>query len=291
MRYVTYRQNGEEKAGILSEDMREVYSFSDAGLCYPTLLNYIQNHSPEDVKVLESLKGRSGTPAETVCFLAPIPHPHHDVVCLGLNYMDHVKESRSINISDGEVKREEAVYFSKRVTEAVGSGGFIESHADMMKGLDYEAELAAVIGKTAQKVAREDAWKHVFGFMCFNDVSAREVQRAHVQWYFGKSLDTFTAYGPFIASADEFTFPLELNVISRVNGEVRQHGNTRDMIFPLDYVIEELSSGMTLDAGTIIATGTPAGVGAGFSPPRFMKPGDICEIEIDGCGVLKNTVK
>lgn len=290
MRYVTYMQGQSQKAGILSADMQSVYSFVEAGLSCKTLLEFIQNHSEEDIEHLKQMDKRSGTPIEDVRLLAPIPHPHRDVICLGLNYMDHVMESKSVDHSKGDVKRDEAVYFSKRVVEAVGPEGKIESHSDMMHSLDYEAELAAVLGKTAKKVAREDAWKYVFGLMCFNDVSAREIQHGHNQWYFGKSLDTFTVFGPFIASLDEFTFPLELDVKSRVNGEERQHGNTRDMIFPLDYVIEELSHGITLDAGTIIATGTPAGVGAGFDPPRFMNAGDVCEIEIDGCGVLRNTV-
>jgi len=212
---------------------------------------------------------------------------------LGLNYREHAKEASNFDIASDE-KREKSVYFSKRVVRALGPGGIIEGHFDINGRLDYEAELALVIGTDARRVKREDAWDHVFGLCCFNDLSARDLQRDHNQWFFGKSLDTFTAYGPYIVTMDEFKpdsgTPLEFSVRSRVNGELRQDGNTRDMIFTPDFIIEELSVGMTLDAGTIIATGTPSGVGAGFTPHRCMKTGDVCEIEIEGCGVLKNTV-
>ena len=289
MKYVTYVCGGEQTAGILSEDMKSVHSFKDAGLAYDDMLKFIQNHCESDIEKLKEIEKKDGVPVQEVKLIAPVPHPHHDVICLGLNYMDHAKESKSVKDSK-EIKRDEAIYFAKRVVQALGSDGVIDSHSGITNSLDYEAELAVVISKDARGVKKEDAWDYVFGLMCFNDVSAREIQRRHNQWFFGKSLDTFTAFGPWIVSVDEFRFPLELQLTSRVNGELRQNGNTKDMIFPVDYVIEELSSGITLDAGTIIATGTPAGVGAGFSPAKFMKPGDVCEIEIQGCGILRNTV-
>ena len=289
MKYVTYICNGMETAGIMTKDQCFVHSFEDAGLNYPDLLSFIRGHSVSELELLLGLENEKGTAVADINLIAPIPRPHHDIICLGLNYMDHVMESKSA--AAGDVKREEAIYFAKRVIKAIGPEGVIDSHAGVTNCLDYEAELAVVIGKDAKGVKKADAWSHVFGLMCFNDVSAREIQQRHKQWYFGKSLDTFTATGPFIASADEFSFPLNLGLTSRVNGETRQLSNTKHMIFPVDYIIEELSSGMTLDAGSIIATGTPAGVGAGFDPPRFMKHGDICEIEIEGCGILKNYVR
>ncbi|MDR2731032.1 MAG: fumarylacetoacetate hydrolase family protein, partial [Treponema sp.] len=135
-----------------------------------------------------------------------------------------------------------------------------------------------------------DAYNYIFGICCFNDISGRDLQNFHKQWYFGKSLDTFTVYGPYIVTLDEFNLPLKLDIKCRVNGEIRQNSNTENLIFPPEIIIEELSSGMTLDAGSIIATGTPAGVGAAFTPHRCLKSGDLCEIEIEGCGVLRNTV-
>jgi 2-keto-4-pentenoate hydratase/2-oxohepta-3-ene-1,7-dioic acid hydratase in catechol pathway len=187
-------------------------------------------------------------------------------------------------------KREESVYFSKRVVKALGPDDIIENHFDINERLDYEAELAVIIGKDVLHVKQEDIWDYVFGVCCLNDISGRDLQHHHKQWYFGKSLDTFTAYGPYIVTLDEFKVPLKLKITSKINGEIRQNGNTEDLIFTPDFIIAELSAGMTLDAGTIIATGTPAGVGAGFTPHRCMKSGDVCEIEIEGCGILRNTV-
>lgn len=288
MKFITFIEDGLQKAGITSKDMKSVHSFTDVGLNYSSMLDFIRFHNEDDISKLKDIETTTGTSIDTVQLVAPIPNPHHDIICLGLNYMDHVMESKS---ATKDTVRSEAIYFSKRVIEAVGPNGYIESHNDIMNSLDYEAEMAVVIGKDAKGIKKENAWDYVFGLMSFNDVSAREIQHKHNQWYFGKSLDSFTAFGPWIVSLDEFSFPIELNVVSRVNGEVRQNNNTRNMIFPVDYVIEELSSGITLDKGTIIATGTPSGVAAGFNPPKFMKPGDICEIEIEGCGILRNNVR
>jgi len=287
MKFISYIHEGTKKAGITSKDMLSVHSFDSLGFKFLDMLDFIRNHNEDDIAKLKEIENTVGLPIESVELLAPIPNPHHDIICLGLNYMDHVMESKS---ATKDTKRNEAIYFAKRVLDAVGPNGYIDSHSDIMQSLDYEAELAVVIGKDAKNVSKDNAWDYVFGLMSFNDVSAREIQHKHNQWFFGKSLDTFTAFGPWIVSLDEFTFPIELNVTSKVNGELRQNNNTRNMIFPVEYVIEELSGGITLDKGTIIATGTPSGVAAGFDPPKFMKAGDICEIEIEGCGVLKNTV-
>lgn len=288
MKFVTFLRDNDEIPGILSADMQSVHSFEDAGLSFGDLLGYIKNHDESDAGRLTLIEKNKGIPLSEVSLIAPIPNPHHDIICLGLNYMTHVMESKS---AGKDQKREQAVYFAKRAGRAVGPDGVIDSHGDVTDRLDYEAELAVVIGRDAYHVAAENVWDYVFGLMCFNDVSARDIQHRHNQWYFGKSLDTFTVCGPYIATVDEFSLPLELNVQSRVNGETRQNANTRDLIFSVEHVICELSGGITLDAGSIIATGTPGGVGAGFDPPRFMKAGDVCEIEIEGLGVLRNTVR
>jgi 2-keto-4-pentenoate hydratase/2-oxohepta-3-ene-1,7-dioic acid hydratase in catechol pathway len=292
MKFATWIYNGNEEAGIFSKDLQSVHSFGSLHMDYSSVLDFIIRHGFADSVNMDKLREaeeKSGRPVSEVKPEAPIPVPHHDIICLGLNYMDHAKESGNFDIKSDE-KREASVYFSKRTVRALGSGGIIEGHFDINERLDYEAELALVIGKDARYVKRENAWDHVFGLCCFNDLSARDTQRDHNQWFFGKSLDTFTAFGPYIVTMDEFKTPLKLAVRSRVNGELRQNGNTQDMIFPPEFIIEELSTGMTLDAGTIIATGTPAGVGAGFTPHRCMKTGDVCEIEVEGCGVLSNTV-
>jgi 2-keto-4-pentenoate hydratase/2-oxohepta-3-ene-1,7-dioic acid hydratase in catechol pathway len=290
MKFATWIRNGAEEAGILSRNMKSLHSFKSLNLGYSSVLDFIIRCREDDRKKLHFIEEKDGIPLDSVQMEAPIPRPHHDIICLGLNYHAHAKEAGKFDIVMDE-KREESVYFSKRVVKALGPGGIIENHFDINQRLDYEAELAVIIGKSARRVKKENAWDYIFGICCFNDLSGRDLQHGHKQWYFGKSLDTFTAYGPYIATLDEFQVPLKLNIQCRVNGEQRQSGNTADLIFPPDFIIEELSAGITLDAGTIIATGTPAGVGAAFTPHRCMKSGDICEIEIEGCGILSNQVE
>lgn len=223
--------------------------------------------------------------------LAPIPEPRQDVICLGMNYMDHSAEAAKWGKDDFVKNAGKAVYFSKRAAYIVGPGGEIDPHFDIVDGLDYEAELAVVLGKDAYRVSKEDAFDYVLGYSVLNDVSARNLQKAHKQFYFGKSLDTHTTMGPWIVTRDELPGAPELDIRCFINGEKRQDGNTRYMIFGVAEVIAELSQGMTLKAGTIIAMGTPAGVGMGFEPPKYLACGDVVRCEIDGIGVLENPVK
>ena len=228
-------------------------------------------------------------PRECIRLLAPIPHPSQDVICLGMNFADHTEEAARFHPT--MVRESYAVYFSKRVDEAVPDGGEIDSHADITEKVDYEAEVAFIIGRDACKVPAERAGEYVFGYTIVNDVSARDIQTRHKQFYLGKSLDTFTPIGPCIVTADEFAFPPEISVRCFVNGELRQNGNTRQWIFGIPEVIADLSAGMTLRAGTIISMGTPAGVGMGFQPPIFLKKGDVVVCEADGIGELTNSVR
>ena len=223
--------------------------------------------------------------------LAPIPEPRQDVICLGMNYMDHSAEAAKWGKDDFVKNAGKAVYFSKRAAYIVGPGGEIDPHFDIVDGLDYEAELAVVLGKDAYRVSKEDAFDYVLGYSVLNDVSARNLQNAHKQFYFGKSLDTHTTMGPWIVTRDELPGAPELDIRCFINGEKRQDSNTRYMIFGVAEVIAELSQGMTLKAGTIIAMGTPAGVGMGFDPPKYLACGDVVRCEIDGIGVLENRVK
>ena len=223
--------------------------------------------------------------------LAPIPEPRQDVICLGMNYMDHSAEAAKWGKDDFVKNAGKAVYFSKRAAYIVGPGGEIDPHFDIVDGLDYEAELAVVLGKDAYRVSKKDAFDYVLGYSVLNDVSARNLQKAHKQFYFGKSLDTHTTMGPWIVTRDELPGAPELDIRCFINGEKRQDSNTRYMIFGVAEVIAELSQGMTLKAGTIIAMGTPAGVGMGFEPPKYLSCGDVVRCEIDGIGVLENPVK
>ncbi|MBQ3893536.1 MAG: fumarylacetoacetate hydrolase family protein [Mailhella sp.] len=227
-------------------------------------------------------------PLEDVRLLAPIPRPSQDVICLGMNFADHTHEAAKFHPT--LVRESHAVYFSKHVNEAVPDGGVVDSHPDVTSQVDYEAEVAVIIGRDALRVKKENARGYVFGYTILNDISAREVQTRHKQFFLGKSLDGFAPLGPWIVTADEFPFPPAIGIRCRVNGELRQDGNTSSWIYGIEDVIEELSAGMLLKAGTIISMGTPAGVGMGFQPPKFLKKGDVVICEADGIGTLTNRI-
>ena len=289
MKYATWVYKNNQQAGILSQDGKSLHSFESVGINCGGLLDFIEKHTQADIDVLHKAANSSGIPIGEATLLAPLPKPSHDIICVGLNYLEHAKESQSFDIKE-DAACEQAVYFSKRAAFVSGPEANICSHNDIETRLDYEAELAVIIGREAKNVQHDAVWGHVFGLCCFNDLSARDLQHTHKQWYFGKSLDTLAAMGPYIVSLDEFSFPLALRICSRVNGETRQDANTEDMLFTVEHIVSELSKGITLFPGDIIATGTPKGVGAGFTPPRCMQGGDTVEIEIQGCGILRNTI-
>ena len=234
-----------------------------------------------DQQAIEELaKRKLAYPLKRVRLLAPIPHPARNVFCLGRNYADHAAER-------GAAVPEHPVYFTKPGTAVVGPGDDVVHHA-VTSELDYEVELTAVIGTAGRDISRADALKHVFGYTIINDVTARDLQKRHTQWFKGKSLDTFCPMGPVLVTADEIPDPQALNIAMRVNGQVRQSSNTGKMIFPVDQCIEVLSLAMTLLPGDIIATGTPDGVGAATG--NFLKAGDRMEAEVEKIGVLANRV-
>lgn len=295
MKLLTYEIGNKEFVGVLNKEETFVYPISAAGMEYRTMKEVISEIGTSEKEMLDYILGQppykisNAAPLTDIKLLAPIPVPDQDIICLGINYMDHAKESAKFK-KEAFSKPAQAIYFSKRVNRAVDPDGFIPAHQDVTNQLDYEAELAVIIKKDASNVAREDVKDYIFGYTIMNDVSAREVQTGHGQWYFGKSLDGFTPLGPWIVTAESVEFPPKLAIQSRVNGELRQNSNTELFIHGIEDVICELSRGMTLKSGTIIATGTPAGVGMGFDPPKFLKPGDVVECTIEGIGTLKNTV-
>lgn len=297
MKLVTYQVEQKIRVGVFSADGEWVFPIESIGPEYRTMLEAVKQMSDSEKDLLEYVsrqdpyKIRGAAQLADVKLLAPIPVPEQDVICLGINYMAHAEESARFKKEAFGGERPYAVYFSKRVNEAVADGEPIQSHADFVDSLDYEAELAVIIGKDARNVAPEQAKNYIFGYTILNDVSARNVQTRHQQWYFGKSLDGFTPMGPCIVTRESIAYPPQLKIQSYVNGELRQNANTNLLIFGLDHIISELSQGMTLKAGTIIATGTPAGVGMGFEPPRFLKSGDVVECVIEGIGKLTNPVK
>lgn len=225
--------------------------------------------------------------------LAPIARPRRNIFCVGKNYAEHAiefsKSGFDSSAKEGEHAPEAPVVFTKAFTSIIGPGDTIPSHADVVKQLDYEAELTVVIGKGGRGIAKSDALAHVFGYTIVNDVTARDLQKLHRQWFLGKSLDGFCPMGPYLVTADEFD-AADLDVKCWVNGELRQNANTSQLIFDVPTLIQTISAGMALLPGDLIATGTPAGVGIGFTPPKFLQPGDTVRIEIESIGVLQNTV-
>jgi 2-keto-4-pentenoate hydratase/2-oxohepta-3-ene-1,7-dioic acid hydratase in catechol pathway len=221
---------------------------------------------------------------------APIPRPAKNIFCLGLNYVSHLQESSAARGREAKIP-EAPVFFTKAVTTVNGPFAPIPWDRRATEQLDYEAELGVVIGVGGKNIARQDAMGHVFGYTIINDFSARDVQFKHMQWFKGKSLDGFCPMGPFVVTADEFGNPQNKTVSLRVNGEERQHATTANMIFPIDVIIEWLSLGMTIEAADVIATGTPEGVGLGRKPPVYLNDGDVVETEIEGIGVMRNTIR
>ena len=287
MKLVTYQYDGIERVGALTADGAAILP-----LPYPDMNTLIESASFADLLSAASAAESSGAsvPAAEAVLCAPIPRPRQDIICLGMNYRDHLTEAANYDSAFAK-ERPVTVYFSKRVSQAVAPEGFIERHAGLTERLDYENELAVILGRAARDVKAADAADYIFGYTIVNDVSAREVQTAHKQFYFGKSLDGFTPMGPCITTADEIAFPPALTLTTLVNGELRQNSNTSLLLNSIAEIIEELSSGMTLLPGTIIATGTPAGVGMGFETPKFLASGDVVACTIEGIGTLRNTVR
>ena len=281
MKLITCLYKGEERVGALTEE-------GVAFLPYPDMNTLIESLPPAAFAVASTAKP---VPLEDVTLLAPIPRPRQDVICLGMNYRDHEKEAAKYDAEAFKKEKPAAVYFSKRVSRAGDPDGDIPRYEGLVERLDYEAELAVILGKPARNVKAEEAGDCIFGYTILNDVSARDLQTGHKQWYFGKGLDGFAPMGPCILTADETAFPPALDISCAVNGEERQRSNTALLIHGIPEIIEELSAGMTLLPGTIIATGTPAGVGMGFDPPKFLKPGDVVECTIQGIGTLRSRVE
>jgi 2-keto-4-pentenoate hydratase/2-oxohepta-3-ene-1,7-dioic acid hydratase in catechol pathway len=232
-------------------------------------------------------------PLSEVCLMAPIPKPRRNIFCVGKNYLDHVREIKDSKLGEAQGSMANLpkfpVIFSKVPETVIGTGAGIESHPSATQEVDYEAELAVVIGKKGRGITKADAMKYVWGYTIINDISARDVQAKHVQFHVGKSFDTFCPMGPWLVSADELN-ERDTSIKCWVNGDLRQDSTTELMIFDIPTIIESLSAGITLYPGDVIATGTPSGVGMGFKPPRFLRKGDQVKIEISGIGALENPI-
>lgn len=226
--------------------------------------------------------GRESSPVSKTKLLAPIPRPAKNIFCMGRNYAEHAREG-------GAAPPEVPVFFTKPPTTVIGHETPVIYHR-VTQSLDYEVELVAVIGRRGRDIPAAKALDYVFGYTIMNDITARDLQRRHQQWFKGKSLDTFAPMGPWIVLRSAIPDPQKLRLSMRVNGEVRQNSTTASMLFSVAQLIETLSSGMTLESGDLLATGTPEGVGMGFNPPRWLKVGDVLEAEVEGIGVLRNQI-
>jgi 2-keto-4-pentenoate hydratase/2-oxohepta-3-ene-1,7-dioic acid hydratase in catechol pathway len=281
MKYARYSDSGRQRIGIVNAEAAVLRSMGDR---FSNMIDLISDKWEN--------KQETGQPIalDRIRLLAPII-PTRNIFCVGKNYRAHAKEFSRSGFEAGAVKGAEIdeypAVFTKPTSSIIGPSDVVSLHSHVTSAVDYEAELALVIGKPGRDIPKSDAYGHIWGYTIVNDVTARDRQRNHKQWFMGKALDTFCPMGPWVVTADELD-PANLDIECWVNGELRQDANTRDLIFDIPTLISTISAGLTLQPGDVIATGTPAGVGAGFTPPRFLKPQDEVSIEISGIGTLKN---
>ena len=308
MRFITFARKNQQRVGLIGAqdqiiDLAEVnrrylkggnspflasmQAFIEAGAKAVQVARkaerYVAGKSAEEQKKL--VGAGALLKSSQVKLMAPIPYPKKNVVMLGINYREHVDEgarARSLEIKYPE----HPVFFTKPATSVIGHIGKVIHHKATER-LDWEVELAVVMGKKSRDIPRERVYDYIFGYTVCLDMTARDLQRIHGQWFKGKSLDTFCPIGPWLVHKSALTDPQQVRLVCRVNGEVMQDGNTRDMIFDIATTIESLSKGMTLEPGDIISTGTPSGVGFARVPPVFLKPGDKVEGEVEGVGTLQ----
>lgn len=291
MRFVTYRHEGSAVAGLVSGE--RVYPLANVGNLPADLVGFISAGEAALRVVREAIAGRqlgAGLPLADVELLAPILRPPKNVICLGLNYAAHAAESARATGGKGDLP-EHPVVFTKAPTTLNGPTAPIPYDADLSTAIDWEVELAVVIGRRGRAIPEAEALDYVFGYTILNDVTARDIQQRHRQYFLGKSLDGACPLGPWIVTADEIPDPQALRLTSRVNGVLKQDGSTADQIFGVARTISILSRGMTLEPGDIIATGTPEGVGFARTPPEYLKPGDEVVCAIEGIGELRNRVE
>ena len=299
MRFVTVKADEKVFVGVVDETSQTVLHVREAQrkkgekITIPiTMLECIDQGEPFITKVIEIVEWAKENcqdayyPLSEVKVLAPIPRPRKNILCVGKNYREH-----AIEMDGAEAVPENIIIFTKAPTTVIGDGDKIYSHPHATSELDYEGELAVVIGKRGKEIQKENALDHVFGYTVINDVTARDIQKKHKQFFLGKSFDTFCPMGPAIVHRSMIANPNALHIETKVNGEVRQSSTTANMMFSVEEIISIVSKGMTLEPGDIIATGTPAGVGKGFKPPRFLHAGDEIVITVEHVGTLCNNVK
>lgn len=290
MRLVTFSDSQGVRIGALDEAGR-VLDLAAADPALPREMLALIAGGPAALAAARAAAERAPV-AEGARLLAPIPRPARNIFCVGKNYHEHAKEfaASGFDATAKEVVPEAPVVFSKPPSSVIGPGEPIPSFLDPTASTDYEGEIAVVIGRGGRGIGEAEADRHVFGYTIVNDVTARTLQQRHRQWLLGKGIDGFCPMGPAIVTADAAGSPPRLALSTWVNGELRQRAPIEDLIFGIPALIATISAGITLAPGDIIATGTPAGVGIGFTPPRFLRKGDRVRIEVPGIGVLENPV-
>jgi len=293
MKFVTFDAKGQERLGVV-DAKRGILDLKQASSALPgDMIAFIESGDAalNEAKKVVSAAQDKGTwlPLAGTKLHAPIPHPRKNIFCIGRNYKLHIEEgarARGLPVKFPPVPE----IFSKPFTTVVGPEANVLRHAKNTSQLDYEVELAIVIGKVTRDVPAAQALGHIFGYTVFNDVTARDKQAAHGQWFKGKSFDTFGPMGPCIVTKDEFGDPSGHRITLRVNGETRQDSNTSDLLFGVPAIIESVCASLTLHPGDVIATGTPSGVALGMTPQKFLNVGDVMEAEVEGIGILRNKI-
>ena len=300
MKLVTYTyQNEEARLGFLFNDL--VIDMEDFGeVANFPLPDDMLDLIDMGIEVIDEIKDliadtpqeyitKIGVPFSAVTLLAPIPRPRKNIIGIGLNYTEHVAESARTLDTTGKLPQK-PIIFSKPPTTVTATKTEVIKNTKLTSQLDWEVELAVVIGKTGKYVPKSEAMDYVFGYTVINDISARDCRREG-QWIVSKGQDTFAPMGPYLVTKDEIENPHHLNLSLKVNGIEKQHSNTKFMLFNINDLIEDLSTVFTIEPGDIIATGTPAGVGAGRDPQEWLYDGDVMEATVEGIGTIINTVK
>lgn len=298
MRFLTFTGPGAagDQLGVLL-DTGEILSVTlaarEAAQSLPTDMLALINAGDRGVEAIQALLARREErwllQQDQVVYRPPVRNGKN-VFCVGRNYREHIIEGNRANGRPENQFPEAIEFFTKPATALVGHRGQVMRHAALTKSLDYEVELAIVIGRSGRDIAEADALDHVFGFTVVNDITARDLQKRHGQWFKGKALDTTCPMGPVIAHRSAVANPNDLGLRLEVNGEVRQDHRTNDMIFSVQKIIAELSAGLTLEPGDVIATGTPQGVGFALTPPRCLQAGDVVRAYVEQIGTLESTI-
>jgi 2-keto-4-pentenoate hydratase/2-oxohepta-3-ene-1,7-dioic acid hydratase in catechol pathway len=289
MRLVTFEQDGRVGIGALVADGKAVVPFAADPELPTDMARFVAAGPDALARAAALLDGGNEVPTDSLRLLAPI-RPRNNVMCIGKNYVEHAKEfaGSGFDASQKQAVPEHPVVFTKALSSVIGPGEAIDVSADTTGTSDYEGELGVVIGRGGRGIHAADAWEHVYGYTVVNDMTVRALQKQHIQFFLGKSAATYCPMGPAIVTRDEVPDVTECWVRTTVNGEERQSAPVADLIFPIPALLEAISAAVLLEPGDVIATGTPAGVGIGFDPPRYVGPGDEISVTVDGIGTLTN---